>query len=81
MSQDGHAGADPYSADHTYPRAADAHELEAEHHLPLPSVYPVTLAAGITLLLTGFLYGIAFAIAGLVLLAIALRGWIGEVTR
>lgn len=74
------------SQEPTTPTRPDAGQFvdplaEAAHHLPLPSIYPVTLAAGITLLLTGFLYGIVFVLAGLALLALALWGWIGEVNR
>jgi hypothetical protein len=41
----------------------------------------VTLAAGMTLLLFGFVSGLLFSAAGVALMAIAIGGWIGELRR
>ncbi len=48
---------------------------------PRPSLWPVTLAAGMTLLLFGFVSGLLFSAAGVALMAIAIGGWIGELRR
>jgi hypothetical protein len=50
-------------------------------HLPQPSVWPATLAAGITLLLFGVVGGVFFGASGAALIALALAGWIGELRR
>jgi hypothetical protein len=47
-------------------------------HLPSPSVWPITLAGGITLLGFGVLTSLALSALGAVLLAWALTGWIQE---
>ncbi|MBV8714616.1 MAG: cytochrome c oxidase subunit 4 [Chloroflexi bacterium] len=52
---------------------------EHEHvHLPSPSVWPVTLAGGVTLVGFGLLTSVALSILGLVLMAWGLFGWIME---
>ncbi len=50
-------------------------------HLPAPSIWPVVLAAGITLLLFGVVTSLAFSVAGALLAIVALAGWIGELRR
>jgi hypothetical protein len=47
-------------------------------HLPRPTYWPVVLAAGVVFLAWGIVTTIAISIIGLVLLALALGGWIGE---
>ena len=47
-------------------------------HLPAPSIWPVVLAAGITLLLFGVVTSLAFSVTGALLVIRALVGWIGE---
>ena len=49
-----------------------------EVHLPEPSIWPVVLALGITLLLFGVVSSYVFSAAGVLLIAGALAGWIGE---
>jgi hypothetical protein len=55
---------------------------ESEHetgvHLPSPSIWPVALAAGITLLGFGVLTNIVFMLSGIALIAISIGGWIRE---
>lgn len=58
--------------------AAPAAEPEAAVHLPGPSVWPVATGAAVTLLLAGLVTNEVFSLAGLVLLAGSLAGWIGE---
>lgn len=56
--------------------------LDAEGlHLPAPSVWPVVCAAGVTLLLFGVVTSLAFSVAGIVVIAAALSGWVGELRR
>jgi hypothetical protein len=50
-------------------------------HLPRPTVWPAALAAGISLILSGSVFGLAFSIAGLVVVAISIAGWIRELLR
>jgi hypothetical protein len=50
-------------------------------HLPRPTVWPAALAAGIALLLSGSVFGLAFSVAGLAVVAISLVGWIRELLR
>lgn len=46
--------------------------------LPQPTVWPVVMALGITLLLWGLLTNIILLGMGAILFTIALAGWIGE---
>ena len=47
-------------------------------HLPHPSVWPVVCGVGITLAAFGVLTWLSFSVAGLLVLAWGLAGWIGE---
>jgi hypothetical protein len=47
-------------------------------HLPRPTYWPVVLALGIVFLAWGVVTTIAISAIGLILFALALRGWIGE---
>ena len=47
-------------------------------HLPSPSVWPVTVAGGVTLLAFGALTAVGLSILGAVLLAWGLYSWIQE---
>lgn len=48
-------------------------------HIPSPSMSPVTVAGGVTLVGMGLLTGaLAVAILGLVFMALGLFGWIQE---
>jgi hypothetical protein len=49
-----------------------------EHHETRPSVWPVTMAGGITLLLFGVMTAQAFSVVGAFLIIWALSGWIAE---
>ena len=50
-------------------------------HLPAPTVWPCTAAAGITLIALGLVTSLAFSVAGVVVFALALAGWLGELLR
>jgi Cytochrome c oxidase subunit IV len=76
------------SADHG-PRADHGPEISERagletaghgHHveLPGPSIWPVILAGGITLLCAGVVLGSVVGLVGLVALVLALGGWIQE---
>jgi cytochrome c oxidase subunit I len=55
------------------------HDREHEHvHLPEPSVWPLTVGAGTSLMAFGVATSLALSAMGLVLLAWGLFGWIQE---
>jgi hypothetical protein len=56
-------------------------EHRMDEHLPSPSVWPFTLGAGVTLLAFGIPTSLLFSIAGLVLMAYGLFGWIREMVH
>lgn len=41
-------------------------------------MWPAIMAAGVTMVMAGIITSLAFTIAGIVVFAIALAGWIGE---
>jgi hypothetical protein len=47
-------------------------------HLPHPSIWPMVLGAGITLLLFGVVTSYAFIAIGVLLILGAVGGWIGD---
>jgi hypothetical protein len=49
--------------------------------LPLPSVWPLVVAAGVAVLTTGLVYGLWLLLVGAVLVATGLWGWIAAVNR
>ena len=49
-----------------------------EAHLPQPSIWPVTIGGGFTLLAFGVLTSLALSALGAVLMAWGLYGWIQE---
>jgi len=50
----------------------------SEHHLPSPSLWPMTVAGGLTLVGFGVLTSFALSILGLALVVWGLYGWIQE---
>ena len=50
----------------------------SEPPLPEPSVWPVVLAGGMALLLFGVVTSLSFSVLGALLIAGALKGWIGD---
>lgn len=50
-------------------------------HLPRPTVWPMALAGGIVLFLGGLILGPAFSVAGLLVIAMSIGGWIRELMR
>lgn len=66
-----------------YPSATEdtATPPEEAVHLPEPSVWPVTLALGFTLLAAGLVVHATFAVAGALLIILAAWGWVGELRR
>ncbi len=50
-------------------------------HLPRPTIWPAVMAAGITMVMAGLITSLAFSVAGIVVFAIALTGWIRELRR
>lgn len=47
-------------------------------HLPRPTYWPMIMAWGVTMVLSGIVTTYYFSLAGVVVFAIALGGWIGE---
>ena len=63
-------------------------EQEAQHpdeheaiHLPPPSIWPVVLAVGIALLLTGLIINLVMVIAGAVIVVLSIALWIRDARR
>jgi len=66
----------PYNPD---PADSASIQLPPGVHLPAPSYWPFTLAGGIALFLLGFILSPFFSLLGLILIAVAIRGWVGEI--
>jgi Cytochrome c oxidase subunit IV len=49
-----------------------------EGHLPEPSIWPMVLAVGVTLLLFGVVTTLVFSIFGALLMVTSTHGWIQE---
>lgn len=49
-----------------------------EHGLPRPTLWPLVMGAGVTLLVASVVTNLVVGAAGLLLLALAVRGWIGD---
>ncbi len=61
------------------PQAPATVEAGEPHvHLPAPSIWPVILAFGVTLLAFGVIASLVFSAVGLALFVCALVGWVGE---
>ena len=62
-----------------------AHHQSDEHaqtiHLPRPTAWPAVMAVGITMIMAGIITSPFFSLAGIVVFAIALAGWIRELRR
>jgi Cytochrome c oxidase subunit IV len=58
-------------------------DLEAEDLgvLPLPTIWPLAASLGLTIMLTGLIYGLWLIILGLGLLGYAAWGWLAAVNR
>jgi hypothetical protein len=56
-------------------------ESHGAFHLPPPSIWPVVLAIGIALTLTGLILNIAVVITGVVIGIIALAMWVRDARR
>lgn len=58
------------------------HRGESGHysvHMPLPTAWPLVLALGVTLMITGLLTSAAISLLGLLLALTAVFGWFGDV--
>jgi hypothetical protein len=54
------------------------HDRTEDVHLPAPSIWPMVLAAGITLVAFGLLTSPVFSVVGVLALVAGIAGWIGE---
>ena len=53
--------------------------IELNEELPRPTYWPITMAVAITLIAFGIVNALLIIIIGIVLLVVALIGWIGDV--
>lgn len=53
--------------------------IELHEELPRPTYWPITMAVAITLIAFGIVNALLIIIIGIVLLVVALIGWIGDV--
>ncbi|HEY2959370.1 MAG TPA: cytochrome c oxidase subunit 4 [Actinomycetota bacterium] len=49
--------------------------------LPLPSIWPLVVAAGVAVLITGLVYGLWLLLVGVVVVVLGLWGWTSAVNR
>jgi hypothetical protein len=60
----------------------EAHEdAHGAFHLPPPSIWPVVVAIGIALLLTGLIMNLVVVIVGAVLMVAAIALWVRDARR
>jgi hypothetical protein len=50
-------------------------------HLPSPSVWPFTVAGGVTLVGFGLITSFALSVLGACIMAVGLYGWVQELRR
>lgn len=62
-------------------RVAEVNAAPTQIHLPSPSLWPVTLAGGITLLCGGVAITWLFSAAGGLVILVALVGWVRDLRR
>ncbi len=63
---------------------AESHEEEPgeeTEHLPGPSFWPVLLAVGVAMSLIGVITKVVVVVIGLIILVVALGGWIRDARR
>ena len=69
----------PAGPEHDLPELAD---LGGGHHaLPGPTLWPMTLAGGATLLAAGVATSYFVSAAGLILMVMAVRGWVRDLQQ
>lgn len=59
----------------------DEHEPTSPPHMPAPTLWPVTIAAGLTLLAWGAVTSPIFSAVGALLLLLGIAGWVRELRR
>lgn len=59
----------------------DDRDPAAPPHMPAPTVWPVTIAAGLTLLAWGAVTSPIFSTVGALVLLMGIAGWIRELRR
>ena len=52
--------------------------IESPQHLPKPSIWPILVAAGITMMVVGVLSHWLVSVVGIILLIVSLGGWTQE---
>ena len=67
------------SAEHTAHAAHADESQQIDHiHLPDPSIWPIVIALGSTILLAGVVLGLVVLFLGLVMLGAGVIGWVYE---
>lgn len=69
-------GAEQPAAQPALVRGADP--PEAHIHMPRPTIWPVTIAFGVTLFGFGVMSSLTFAICGAIILLLGVAGWVQE---
>jgi len=63
------------------PGGPDDYSAENVAVLPLPSIWPLTMALGVAMLTTGLIYGLWLLVLGLAVSAVAAAGWLAAINR
>ena len=59
----------------------ETHDAHGAFHLPPPSIWPVVLAVGIALLLTGLILNLVVVIVGAIVTVAAIALWVRDARR
>lgn len=60
--------------------AEEAHEAQAELHLPGPTLFPLIVGLGLVLIASGIIFHLLISVVGLVYFAVGVYGWIQRAT-
>jgi len=63
------------------PRGPDDYSAENVAVLPLPSIWPLTMALGVAMLTTGLIYGLWLLVMGLAVSGVSAAGWLAAINR
>jgi Cytochrome c oxidase subunit IV len=66
---------------HDPPQADDQEDAHGAFHLPPPSIWPVVLALGIAILLTGLILNLVIVLVGAIVVIAALALWVRDARR
>jgi hypothetical protein len=63
------------------PRGPDDYSADNVAVLPLPSIWPLTMALGVAILTTGLIYGLWLLLLGVAVVAVSVAGWLATINR